>query len=131
LSNLSTDTQSITKSSAKSIGPASSLRSSPEKSGNKKDANKQNVFQSNSKLLTDDEDRDMSQQSMLAINNAMTTTLAETPCEFQRYKLKSFGREKIIFWSRVRIMESFSGPSSSSFWTRGQDFTTRFSLLNF
>ncbi len=68
LSNLSTDTQAITKLNAKSL---------PSKSNSDKLENKQNVFKSNSdgeSILN----KEVSQAT--TINNAMITTLPETPC---------------------------------------------------
>jgi hypothetical protein len=77
LSNLATDTQTIAKLSTKSSGSNSLLKSSPDKS-----ETKQNVFQTNLKSNMDEDSTLNREQSTAGtINNAMITTLAETPCE--------------------------------------------------
>ncbi|CAF1467293.1 unnamed protein product [Rotaria sordida] len=80
LSNLPSDTQTISKFGIKSINSTSSSlkNSSPNKS-----ERKQTIFRTNSKSNTDDEsiiNREISQQSIIeTTNDPMITTLAETP----------------------------------------------------
>lgn len=84
LSNLSTDTQTIAKLSTKnSSSPATSSKNSRDQP-----SNKQTVFQTNAKSAADGEpplNKDITQQmnanSLGLLSNAMTTTLAETPCK--------------------------------------------------
>ncbi|UJR08988.1 hypothetical protein I4U23_013238 [Adineta vaga] len=76
LSNLATDTQTISKLSTKPSISISSTKSSPDKSDNK-----QNIFQNNSKSNIEEGSLLQKEQIKTAggINNAMITTLAETP----------------------------------------------------
>ncbi len=85
LSNLSTDIQTITKLSTKNsnVITITSTKTSPNNS-----ANKQTIFQTNSKSTSDEEpqlNEEITQESNnnLAgvIANSMITTLAETPCK--------------------------------------------------
>ncbi|CAF1648973.1 unnamed protein product [Adineta ricciae] len=75
LSNLATDTQTISKLSTKSSTVTSFTKSSPDKSDNK-----QTLFQNNIKSNTQ-EGLTLSKEHLTpaGMNNAMTTTLAETP----------------------------------------------------
>ncbi|CAF0773648.1 unnamed protein product [Rotaria sp. Silwood1] len=82
LSNLATDTQTIAKLSTKN----SNVPSTSSKKNIDQSANKQTVFQTNSKSTTDGEpqlNKEISPQSNMSstgvISSAMTTTLAETP----------------------------------------------------
>jgi hypothetical protein len=84
LSNLATDTHTITKLNTKNSNISSI---SSKKSTDNNSTNKQTIFQTNSKSTTDGEpllNREISPQSdnnlTAAITNAMITTLAETPC---------------------------------------------------
>ncbi|CAF1370839.1 unnamed protein product [Adineta steineri] len=75
LSNLATDTQTISKLSSKSFASNSLLKSSPDKS-----EKKQNFFHTNSKSNLDESATGQREQLITGtINNAMITTLAETP----------------------------------------------------
>jgi hypothetical protein len=71
LSNLSTDTQTITKLNAKSL---------PSKINSDKSENKQNVFKSNHDGETISNKDNTLQTTAGLINNPMMTTLPETPC---------------------------------------------------
>jgi hypothetical protein len=86
LSNLATDTSTIAKLSTKTNN--TTLASSKKNTDNS--TNKQNIFQTTSKLTIDGEpllNRDISQQSNInssgMITNSVTTTLAETPCKYK------------------------------------------------
>ncbi|CAF4025800.1 unnamed protein product, partial [Rotaria sp. Silwood2] len=84
LSNLATDTQTIAKLSTKNSNlPPTSSKKSIDQS-----ANKQTIFQTNSKSTIDGEpqlNKEFSQQLNISsggvIPSAVTTTLAETPCK--------------------------------------------------
>ena len=77
MSNLATDTQTISKLSTKSSTATPLTKSSPDKSDNK-----QNLFQNNTKSNTQ-EGLTLSKEHLTSagMNNAMTATLAETPCK--------------------------------------------------
>lgn len=84
LSNLSTDTPTITKLSTRNSNTSSVSTKKPLEES----VNKQTVFQTNSKSTTDDEpqlNRDFTPQSKDRlpgiITNSMITTLVDTPCK--------------------------------------------------
>jgi hypothetical protein len=82
LSNLSTDTQTITKLNTKNLNIVTSTST-------KKIPDKQTIFQTNSKSTTDEEpplNQEIAQQLNNnnlpgIITNSVITTLAETPCK--------------------------------------------------
>ena len=84
LSNLSTDTQTVAKLSTRNSNASSTSNKKPLEDS----VNKQTVFQTTSKSITDDEpplNRDFSPQSKDrlpgTITNSMVTTLVDTPCK--------------------------------------------------
>lgn len=91
MSNLSTDTQTITKLSTKN----SNASSIPVKRASEDSVNKQTVFQTNSKAGSDDEpalNREFIPRGNShlpgIITNSMVTTLADAPCKWKERKDK-------------------------------------------